>query len=143
MYKLGFKILELKIKKEELYLSDELEINSKSYKDFLSKFLMLYNKQSHTYFNDNSIQTESGKRRSLGDIYNICKTYYEDITLKRVITELYRLCNNTQGFRTSYCYLIQKRVFYYDYFANNAILNDNIKDEYGYTIPYYIKRITL
>lgn len=146
MKKIGFKTLESKIKKENLYLSNDIEIKSKTYKDFLYDFLIEYNNISPTYIKHLDhyiIHTNSNKRRSLGDIYNICKTYYPDVTLKEIITELYTLCKTKQGFRTSYCYNISKRVFYYDSFHSNVIMNCEQKDEYNHDIQYYMDRINI
>lgn len=61
--------------------------NSLIFQDFIYNFLRDYSFYYQTMFNNNII-CDSGRRRSLGDIYLITKHYYPDITLETVLKEL-------------------------------------------------------
>jgi hypothetical protein len=109
--------------------------------EFLIKFLTDWNDEKDTiYADDKSRQTKAGKRRSLGDIFMICKYYYPDITLEEVLYELYVGLNEyfTSGYRSSYCFAMLKRTFYYDEDAKNAVYNKTHNDEYGNPYRYYL-----
>lgn len=113
--------------------------------DFLIKFFQSYNEEKNTiYIDTKEIQTEIGKRRSLGDIYKICKYYFPDITLNDVLKELYINLPKkiTRGFRSCYCFTINKRVWYYNVDRTNSVFNTDTKDEYGNLPNYYITNIT-
>ena len=103
-------------------------------KEFLIKFFKEWNLEKNTLFIETSeIQTVAGRRRSLGDIFMIMKYYYPTITLKEVckllIIEIPSVI--TQGFRTSYCTNINKRVWYYSEGLPNLIGSEIRNDEYG------------
>src|SRR5689334_17236620 len=58
--------------------------------EFLIKFLTKWNEEKETIFvSSREIQTHPHCRRSLGDIYMICKYYYPNVTLEDVVRELY------------------------------------------------------
>ena len=112
--------------------------------EFLIKFFTDWNLEKETiYTNDSSIQTNSGKRRSLGDIYMICKYYYKDITLNEVLNLLYNVLTKSveTGFRSSYCTTIKKRVWYYLDGSNNQVYNKDQDDEYGNEYNFYLENI--
>lgn len=99
---------------------------------FLIKFFKEYNNERNTIFVESrATQTEMGKRRSLGDIYKICKYYFPEITLKELIQLLYVDLMAIEGFRSSKCSQIRKRVWYYSEGANHGLLNIGDTDEYG------------
>ena len=111
-----------------------------SLEEFIKDFLVSYNNilitaielQKDKY----SIHTKEGKRRSLGDIYLICRSYFPDVPLRDVLKCLCSI-TNTQGFRSSYCYQINKRVWYYSKYAINNVYNKGKTDEWGHRYNYY------
>lgn len=111
---------------------------------FLIKFFTEWNLEKNTiYVDDSSIQTEAGRRRSLGDIYMICKYYYPDCTIEQIVGLLYNTLPTkiTDGFRTSYCHRILKRVWYYDNTRNNIVADKTRNDEYGNPHRFYINAL--
>ena len=128
----------------EIRLEKTLRSRKESLKDFLIKFFKDYNENKNTiYVDDKSIQTDTGRRRSLGDIFRICKYYYPECTLKDILILLYREIPIiiTRGFRTSYCSTIKKRVWYYDNNDNNTVANLTTKDEYGNIVSFYTSKL--
>jgi len=112
-------------------------------KDFLIKFFKEYNSDRQTiYTADKRVQTDVGKRRSLGDIFRICKYYFPDCSLQDVAKLLFVDLRTTitDGFRCSYCHTIHKRVWYYDPNRRN-LLEDDTTDEYGHRVPYYTSKL--
>lgn len=106
--------------------------------EFIQYFLILYNGIFITSLkNKNVIHTIENKRRSLGDVYLICRNYFPDVSLREVLKSLYFI-TNIQGFRTSYCYQINKRVWYYSRYGNNAVFNKGKTDEWGHRYNYYL-----
>lgn len=120
----------------------------KSVKEFLIRFFTELNDSKETiYVDDKTVQTEVGKRRSLGDIYMICKYYFPNTTLETVIYALYvelpaHFNNNGFGFRTSYCYTINKRVWYYMPRTNSLVADRDQIDEYRHDYNYYLNKVT-
>lgn len=113
---------------------------NQSLESFLIRFFESYNKERETiYVDDEEVQTDinngAGRRRSLGDIYMICKYYYPQCTLREVLTLLYRTLpqhfGNAGGFRTSKCSQIRKRVWYLSPGQATGVYEDNQADEYG------------
>ncbi len=92
---------------------------------------------------DGSVQTECGKRRSLGDLFMICKYYYPTITVKHLLKLLYvDLKQELQpGFRSSRCTQINKRVWYYDVEQRNATADKTWSDEFGKRYNDYLPLI--
>lgn len=106
------KILEQRVVRlQGFYKSQKKEL---SLKEFLINFFTQYNNENKTIYKDSKeVQTDVGKRRSLGDIFLICKYYYPKATLKEVVEILYNdLFNDVPRFRSSSCSQIKKRVFY-------------------------------
>ena len=122
------KNIEEQIPKESLELQGLSEIPEIRVRTFLICFFMDWNHRN-TINSDGVVRTRGGKRRSIGDIYNIV-THYLDTDLKSVVRELIWLCKNIKGFRTSYCSTIQKRVYYYTTHQNNGIFDRRHPDEY-------------
>jgi len=80
-------------------------------------------------------QTTTDRRRSLGDIFMICKYYYPSISLETIIRWLYG--KNTPG--GQYCGAVEKKVFRGNY---DGVLNHlNRVDEYGNLITFYTEKI--
>lgn len=112
--------------------------------EFLVKFFTDWNFEKETvYVDDHECQTDTGRRRSLGDIFMICKYYYPNVTLEEVIRELYIALPTTfsNGFRTSYCFTIDKRVWYYDEDEDNGVYNKTKHDEWDNPYRVYLRAL--
>lgn len=102
-----------------------------SVEEFLKKFLSDWNNEKETiYVEDGLQQTDPGRRRSLGDIYRIIRYYYPRHGLKRVVAALRKLVEEEDGFRSSYCHTIHKRVYYFDEDENGGYFDEEEEDEY-------------
>ena len=131
-----------------------LKNRRESVKEFLIKFFkgtgnmtQGWNNSKNTIYLDNSeVQTESGRRRSLGDIFIVLRYYYPNITLKEVVKLLYvtlpEELRGNNGLRSSYCNQINKRVWYCENNANGNWYNTELPDEYNNTTAIYKKYIT-
>lgn len=135
---------------ESNYLDEEIRLEATLKKTafnlglegFLKRFFEEWNKEKNTiYVESGEIQTEHSKRRSLGDIYMICKYYFPNCTLTEVLILLYITLPNhyTSGFRTSICNQINKRVWYYDSARENTIADKFTGDEYTNNYAYYLE----
>jgi len=116
-----------------------------SLQEFLIRFFQEWNLEKNTiYVDDSAVQTAPNKRRSLGDIYMICKYYYPNCTLNEVLNLLYNIIPTiiTRGYRTSYCYTINKRVWYYSENIANIVSNQAQNDEFGKQYQFYLNNIT-
>lgn len=112
---------------------------------FLERFFQDWNDDRNTiYVDDSSVQTEMGRRRSLGDIYMICKYYYPTCTLNEVLNLLYNVLPTSMpdGFRTSYCNTILKRVWYFDEDLVTNQLDKTRNDEFDNNYQFYLTNIT-
>lgn len=112
--------------------------------DFLIKFFTTYNVEKNTiYVDDKEVQTQLGKRRSLGDIFKLCKYYFPNCTLREVLVLLYNTLPTkiTSGFRTSYCNTIKKRVWYYNDTQRNGVYGEATLDEFGNNIKWYTSKL--
>jgi hypothetical protein len=77
------------------------------------------------------LQTDGGRRRSLGDIFRICRYYFPDVTLEQVFD---CLCNRIieKTSNTSFCNQTKRRMYYSTekgYGGN--IYNKDTSDEFG------------
>ena len=92
------------------------------------------------YTDDDSIQTDIKKRRSMGDIFMILKYYYPDITIKEVARLLYvdLFIVIGEGMRSSNCSEISKRVWYYDVEEGGQFMEARQLDEYGNSKTFYV-----
>ena len=90
--------------------------------DFLWDLNSIYNTYDH--LNQHMI-CNTRRRRSLGDIFLICKHYYPDCTIEDVLTILIKLLNEKDIF-ASWCTTINKYVFHTD----SRNWNRNDKTEY-------------
>lgn len=116
-----------------------------SLQEFLVRFFQEWNLEKNTiYVDDNAVQTAPNKRRSLGDIYMICKYYYPNCTLNEVLNLLYNVVPTviTRGYRTSYCFTINKRVWYYSENSANTVADQAHTDEFGKQYQFYLNNIT-
>lgn len=117
--------------------------------EFLIMFFTVWCKEKQTVYVDNKeVQTglkgnHGVPRRSLGDIYMLCKYYYPDVTLKEVVYELYVGLKEhfNKGYRTSWCNFIQKRVWYFDETRPNLFFDKTKNDEYGKPYRFYLAEV--
>lgn len=146
-----FSDLQVKIEAsvEPLRLTATLKRRKENPEQFLVKFFKEWNINTNEKAKDTilvsngDVQTSSGRRRSLGDIFMILKYYYPSITLQEVVQLLYiRLPQViTPGFRTCKCSQIRKRVWHYSSSQENSISNKTDSDEYGYTYDKYLEML--
>lgn len=131
-------------------LSKSLRKRKESPEEFLYNFFTKWNilntddSKVTKFDDDNSTQTDCGKRRSLGDIYMIMKYYYPNINIKDIIILLYRILPNkfgTTGFRTSKCNQIHKRVWYYSRNQTSQVASQDIDDEFGKRYQWYLTKV--
>lgn len=113
-------------------------------KEFLVAFFTKYNNDRNTiYVSNKTVQTTTGRRRSMGDLFKICQYYYPEVTLLELVTLLFRELKNTPGlkggFRYSYCTTVKRRVFYFS--SGSGTLEENSVDEFGFKPEYYITKI--
>lgn len=111
---------------------------------FLIKFFKEWNEDRDTiYLETAEVQTEAGKRRSLGDVYMISKYYFPNCTVKEIINLLYIILPQriTSGFRTSKCNTIHKRVWYYDSEDSGGAFDKTSNDEFRHPYQYYIDNL--
>lgn len=92
---------------------------------FIFDFLYNLNYQYNTYDLNYNFICYTRKRRSLGDIFLICKNYYPECTIEEVLTILIKLLHEKDLY-ASYCNTINKYVFHTD--SNHWNRND--KTEY-------------
>lgn len=116
------------------------KLKNKSLGTFIELLLTSYSKKYITINANNRKEQCSPRshRRSLGDIYSICKYYYPKCTLKKVIKELFSLVGEVQGFRYTYCSIHSKKMFYYNEYKS-AFAEKNSKDEYQNKYKDYIE----
>ena len=117
-----------------------------SLQDWLLKFFNELNIERSTLTINSECDTPPGKRRSLGDIYRIARTYYSNLKLKDLIIALYAIRSQIND---CWCYTIEKHVFYStkmgtrrnsrsETFGDGHVQNGTI-DEYGKTLESYTK----
>lgn len=126
--------------KDPLRMQGLLKKRKESLEEFLINFFSNYNQNKETlYVETKEVQTKIGKRRSIGDIYAICKYYYPTATIRDVVNIVYNvLPTEVPRFRSSLCSQINKRVFYQG--AENQesnIYNSNSPDEFGLTVEQW------
>lgn len=84
---------------------------TRSIKDQIFLFLTDYNLSCSTYYvKTNTCQCSSGRRRSVGDILGILRSYNEEVSEEEVMQALYDLATS-QRIRTFICGDINKRVY--------------------------------
>ncbi len=135
----------IRFEKTKRFSDKTAQTRKETLQEFLAKVFTEWNDEKNTiYVDDKSIQTGTGKRRSLGDIYMLCKYYYPTVTIRDVLFELYVGLRDyfDSHYRTSYCHTINKRVWYYDEDAGSGIYNKELNDEYGKKYNWYLKLVT-
>jgi hypothetical protein len=119
-------------KRKTYYLSDTRNgcewkciVLDPNIEDFISKFFKNFNLIYDTYETDtNRIICRRHRRRSIGDLYLICKSYYPDTRLDDVIKCLIKLIKS-ETIAVSKCSDIKKYVFVLkDSYTNNHMDKD-------------------
>lgn len=109
----------------------------KTVKEFLQRFFTELNLEKDTiYVKNKELQTQRGRRRSIGDIFMICRYYYPKCTLKEVYEILlvdFRK-EYERSYRMSYCSQTRKYMFYYSEGQASGEFNTGDKNEYGYSV---------
>lgn len=139
-----FKAIQESISKERPVRIRINKNRPESLTDFLVRFFKEWNPAKETiYVDDEAIQTVANKRRSFGDILNIVRYYYPEVTAKQVMNALVNEVPKkiTTGYRTSFCSQIKKKVWYYDRTRENIVANSESKDEYGYSYKQYLSAL--
>jgi len=103
---------------------------------FLLKFFKEYNDVYKTYNKSNKIVCNTGKRRSLGDLYLICKNYFPNCTTYQVFKELIKLSNNNK-ISYSRCSTINKYVFYENIYNHNDSSSNSHVEYFDSKIMFY------
>lgn len=112
------------------------KLTEKTLKDFIIKFIRVYNNEKNTYTLKGNLQCSNQCRRSGGDIFRICKYYFPKTKFIDVMRILESLPNETVGVRSSVCHTISKRVYYSfgDDTHITRIANEDTLDEFGMNI---------
>lgn len=134
---------------ERIRLSQTMKRRRETLHEFLIEFFENWNQptgdpaKQTVYVNSGAVQTINNKRRSLGDLYMICKYYYPTMTLTELLRELYTTLPQhfRTGFRTSICSQIHKRVWYYSSGSDNQVANSMNPDEYNHNVSWYTDNI--
>ena len=73
----------------------------------------------------------------------ICKYYFPTVTLKEVLNNLIFILPEEmeEGFRTSACSQINKRVWYFDGEQDTEVCNSAYVDEYGNNWNWYKSKL--
>lgn len=112
------------VDKQKKFVRTDYTVN-----EFILNFVDIYNNNYLTIDKFGGLICDTGRRRSLGDIFLICKHYYPDVTMEQVLVILLNYCDNWK-ISCSYCNTIKKLVFFkYDHRRNYTDVNSNT--EYG------------
>ena len=119
---------------DKFVLNRELDL-----KTFIKNFIREYNSYYNTY-HDLRFICDKNKRRSLGDIFLICRCYFPTCTLKEVLGYLIELLENGEIYG-SYCSTINKYVFHYqtNIYYNNQPVEYDENLQFIHFVNYYEK----
>lgn len=78
----------------------------------LIEYLFYFNNKCNTYYKNGSIQCDSKRRRSLGDIYCIAKEYFPNTTPLEILYIFIYLSEHNSNLKFSYCHTVEKLVFH-------------------------------
>jgi len=104
---------------------------SETFEQFKKEFFARNNEFATIWSDTKTEQTSAGRRRSLGDIFMICKYYYPSITLLEVVKWLY----SAPYFKGQFCGAVNKRVWRIS--GYDVMHHEDMKDEYGNLTSYY------
>lgn len=98
--------------------------------EFLPYFFKVYNDNCNTVIGDkNKVVCTPNRRRSLLDLYRICKFYFPDTTIKEIKEALWYMPVTISSF---ICHDIMRRVHRATSRWDNSTITYNINDEYGW-----------
>lgn len=121
-------------KLEKLRFEGSPGIKSKSVKDFLLKEFFVLNKQCKTLTENNKVDCEGNKDRSLVDIYRLCRAYFPKCGLKDIRETLLE----SNDVATLVCGQVQRRVYYpfkkYEGGRSGLKYHEDTPDEFGWTL---------
>ncbi len=98
-------------RKHKIVINGYKHVSTMPLRAFLRKYITEIALRTPTMKTGGKVQCEAGRRRSLQDLYIICKQYYPEVTLKEVMLTLMDLVEAgviTPGF----CSQIKHEVFY-------------------------------
>lgn len=132
----------------QIRLSRTLRKRKETLEEFLFKFFTEWNIADSedakiTKWEDtDEEQCLAGRRRSLGDLYMICKYYYPTINLKDVLNVLYvKLpARMNQGWKSCICSEIRKRVWFYSNGQSNNNNQAENNDEHSHTYSWFLNK---
>ena len=120
--------------KEPIRIKGLLKKRKEPLKEFLIKFFSDWNFNKETILKmTGDIQTTTSRRRSITDLYKICKYYYPKVTLIQVYkTMIEEVREEVPNMRTSFCHTIKRRVFYQGTSTQGAgVFDEGTADEFG------------
>lgn len=103
---------------ENLYLLNPPEF--KTIKEFLTYFLLDNYGARATYFENQKLHCQHGKMRSFDDIFNCCKTYFPNITVPDLMSELLIL-NRKKIYLWCCINMMRIRITFYTNLTSNTI----------------------
>ena len=121
---------------------DETSFCQLSLKEFINSYLSKYCKYPTIYTTSNNLHCPPARRRSVSDIYRICKFYYVRVTLEEVMMCLSHL-DKAQKIGYFYCNTTQSRVWMdFEYWKTHTVnpFKYHEPDEFGIT-PEIIKEL--
>ena len=124
----------LTIPREVLSLEDYTHFSEFSVDEFIVLFMTTLNDAHDTLDEEGALHTGIKRLRSLGDIYNICKTYYPDVTAEEIKEKLLSLGSQLVG---HYCGNIKKRIYAHLHnYPGYCQISTEYHDEYGNNVSY-------
>jgi len=126
------------LKSPIIYLRDDIKDHHFDTNEFLQYFFTLYNHECATFNSKTGKQQcDQGRRRSLIDLYRICKYYYPLVTIKDVKEALWNLPFGMQVF---ICPDVRRRVHRREMPSNHhGAITYNNADEFGW--DYYCTNV--
>lgn len=121
-----------------LKLDSKIVIDTKkiTMKQFISDFILIYNKQTCTYYSNGIKQEDPFKRRSAADIFRLTKYYYPKATLEQVCNICTTLsAKEVNSICTGVCSQIKRRVYFDRGYKDNREIE--LKDEFNRTLDEY------
>lgn len=131
--------------KEDLYLGRDFEYNGESLREFILNFIKDYNENYCTFYVDNDVvQCDTKKNRSLGDLYNIIRYYIPEVTPDEIVYEFLMLLEQQEDLVCFTCSDIGKRIYTIKLYGSTysmypSLHNINLirEDEYGIILSDY------
>lgn len=124
-----------------------LKKRKENLEEFLFRFFNEWNHEKDTIvIETREVQTAKSRRRSLGDMFMLCRYYYPKCTLKEVATALYkgmfkRTFANDYKMRSSFCGGTQRRMFYITNNKDSIFYDPKQNDEFGFSPEWYLKEL--